>query len=132
MTTHDLIARLEGAEAGSLELDREIYLLLRPTADPEEFRRMFKDDSAGFNFWLSAQPVTTSLDAALALAERLGLDVSQILNDTLEGPHGDGIWFSGWNAKAPIAPQIARFVCIAILRAHTAQSAEPAKEAVAS
>jgi hypothetical protein len=60
---------------------------------------------------------TTSIDAAVAVAERLGLSVSQILNEALEGPSGEGIWATGWDPDKPHAPQIAKFVCIAILKA---------------
>jgi len=98
----DLIKRLQEAEEGCPLLDREIWVAL-------EFD--------GRSSPIDAPEYTTSLDAALALAERLGFSVSQILNEALEGPSGEGIWATGWNPDKPHAPQIAKFVCIAILKA---------------
>lgn len=67
----DLIERLERAEAGSRELDVAICLLLVPNeAQP----------NGGWRYWptpdsevssIDPRRVTTSLDAALALAERV-------------------------------------------------------------
>ena len=53
----DLITRLEEAAQGSRELDVLIQNALRP-----------HDNSV---WWMAQPPVTTSLDAALALAERV-------------------------------------------------------------
>jgi hypothetical protein len=58
MTAHsELVARLEDASEGSRELDILIQAALRP-----------HDNSV---WWIAQPPVTTSLDAALALAERV-------------------------------------------------------------
>ena len=118
----DLIKRLEEAEEGSRELDRDISKLI----DKAEWAKCANWASMPCGAspdvidrdalrWLP--DYTTSLDAALALAERVGLSVSQILNEALEGPSGEGIWATGWNRNKPHAPQIAKFVCIAILKA---------------
>jgi hypothetical protein len=132
----DLIKRLEEAEAGSRELDALIWAHFRPEkikvtgwgkpyADESgrtqvEFHlppKRTRTVTGGKSGMPHAEPVTTSLDAALALAEQLGLSVSQLLNDALEGPSGEGIWATGGNPDKPHAPQIAKFVCIAILKA---------------
>lgn len=130
-----LIEKLEGAEVGSRELDALIWCVFRPEKIkmhgfhepygevrgrtqvsftlPPNRKRIVTNDRTEYPH---AEPVTTSLDAALALAERLELSVGEILNDALEGPAGVGIWQSGWNGTISTIPQIARFVCIAILR----------------
>jgi hypothetical protein len=131
----DLIKRLEEAEAGSRELDALIWAHTHPEpvrvldwnecyGDTARTQVRFKvlpgrrqNVTSARGLYPHAEPLTTSLDAALALAERLGLSVSQILNEALEGPSGEGIWATGWNPDKPHAPQIAKFVCIAILKA---------------
>jgi hypothetical protein len=55
----DLIKRLEEAKAGSADLDREVHFALG----------LVKRPRPGFS--VNVPVVTTSLDAALALAERL-------------------------------------------------------------
>ena len=89
-----LIEKLEGAEVGSRELDVAIWAHLHPdklkvtefwpayvnhsltafafTLPPKRTRIVTRDKGE----YVHAQPVTTSLDAALALAERVLLGVS--------------------------------------------------------
>ena len=104
MTSPSLIERLEGAERGSRELDYEIHdALFGPVAHNPDLPRR---DGWGPGL----RPMfTTSLDAALALAERLGLSVVSIL--TLAA------FFAGQNSEKPTVGDIARYACIAILRA---------------
>jgi len=125
-TITSLIEKLEGAEVGSRELDRQIHSALFGTVWlpwRESARKCwgFSDENRTKVLVYEDYPhdFTTSLDAALALAERLELSVGEILNDALEGPAGVGIWQSGWNGTISTIPQIARFVCIAILRAQS-------------
>lgn len=120
-TITSLIEKLEQAEVGSRELDAAIAdLLLDPIFKPlSKTRQMRWPFVEGSGIAALTPPVTISLDAALALAERLELSVGEILNDALEGPAGVGIWQSGWNGTVSTIPQIARFVCIAILRAQS-------------
>jgi len=123
----DLIKRLEKAEAGSRELDALVFQRFGselPNAfGPIRVDLEWQDDGSALmpvgemQVRFTPPPTTQSLDAALALAERLGLSVPQILNEALEGPSGEGIWATGWNPDKPHAPQIAKFVCIAILKA---------------
>jgi hypothetical protein len=125
----DLIKRLEEAEEGCRELDGAIAVIFGWTFErripefkspkwwpPTELET--KERTEAYAYAKANPPAfTTSLDAAVALAERVGLSVSQILNEALEGPSGEGIWATGWNPDKPHAPQIAKFVCIAILKA---------------
>jgi len=157
MTTQDLIARLEGAGEGSREIDALIWRALEPEqvdsicgfrgliyaghrydkAEKAEYIRMM----AG----ISAPPFTTSLDAALALAERVLPEMFWSLGFLPDAE--DPAWEEHHHNFAALHPYLhvsdprdalgygatpALALCIAILRAHTARSAEPAKEAVAS
>lgn len=128
MTT-PLITRLEEAAEGSRELDEAIHDLLCAS----KFRTCIKglsDDDGGL--WMyefpghrasSALRVTTSLDAALALAERvlpemnctgfdktpLGVEAYVSLNNV-----DSGHWCEiGWHKSSP-----ALALCIAILKAN--------------
>lgn len=71
-TITSLIEKLEGAEVGSVELDALIYSHLNCTLIPRRAdyrpRRRWPDGSMTHQ-----RKVTTSLDAALALAERVGI-----------------------------------------------------------
>jgi len=91
-----LIARLEAAEAGSRELDYAIKAWLEPIDD----------------YWAIrvAADWTTSLDAALALAERPGMDGWRIMYAAL----------MNWKAHDPRGPLLQTLplaLCIATLRA---------------
>lgn len=135
MTTQDLIARLEGAGRGSLALDEAILKALGFSISLDwtggwwgrDGRRLHHADSN----------VSRSLGSTLALAELvLGDDWAIHIE---KRPH----WSGGptWSAHVTdgcivredwLAPTPAFALCIAILKACSAQSAEPAKEAVAS
>lgn len=107
-----LIARLEAAEVGSRELDMAVHKA-----------------ATGENMGFATPDASRSLDAALALAERVlpgyAMNVcldkdrdgtllkwsSQVARHGLSGPVGRGGWWFG------IAPTPALALCIAILRA---------------
>lgn len=113
----DLITKLEEAGEGSRSLDLDLLQALgmkvwgrrHPSANTHQWMTEIDGKAVPVPRW------TTSLDAALALAERLGLDVPQLLNDALEGP--GGLWARGWRSDRPLIPQIATALCAAILRA---------------
>jgi hypothetical protein len=128
MTASDsLISRLEAAEAGSRELDVALWLMFDPgrierhlgsvrgtwprgasEAEKAARRASFLDSNAPH--------FTTSLDAALALAERLDLDVLAITNEAVEA-----LAVSGWSSSLrTLVPELARHACIAILKAKEA------------
>ena len=71
-----LIARLEAAEAGSHELDKVVAVACGSTIN------VWAETAADGTFLGSVRPVTTSLDAAIALAERVlpgwAVEVSRI------------------------------------------------------
>lgn len=114
MTDHtDLIRRLEEAEAGSRRLDVAVHdALFPPRADgyqmpdgtvlPPSWGRGFDDP-----------PYTTSLDAALALVERVlpGAEVIAISRTRTGG------WGSGVNGHVAYAATPALALVIATLRA---------------
>lgn len=134
----DLIARLEAAETGSAELD---YLI-------DEALSEWRNIGGGFavhkvtgerrrNSFDCSAPVTTSLDAALALAERV-LSHTTFRIDFDERPRvwafdkedcfgrrsAIGSRVRDWEAYAD-APTSALALCIAILKAKLAE--EPTK-----
>ena len=92
-----LIEKLEGAEVGSRELDSAVHRALEPIAWRE---------------FIASPRLTASLDAALALAERvLGEEAAlSILQDTVDA----------WNAAAGLSiKSLPRLFCAAILRAQS-------------
>lgn len=125
----DLITRLEEAAEGSRELDEQIHNLLCAS----KFRTCIKglSDKDG-GLWMyefpghgasSALPVTTSIDAALALAERvlpemncIGFDKSpsvveaHVSRNNVESGH----WFV--LGEHPSSPALA--LCIATIKAN--------------
>lgn len=111
MTKHtELIARLEAAEVGSRELDAEVWDIEddRPRwsfGDDFPIYKRDPDDSVAFD---SPPPYTTSLDAALALAERVGLKPALALMTVMAG--------ANCGAGSTVA-DLARYACIAILKA---------------
>lgn len=121
----DLISRLEEAEVGSRELDCLIEAWRMALTDDVEFRvvgpptydqeRFFcgpkSMDWIGYDLLNVSPAYTTSLDAALALVERQGADPGFILSEALED-----MGRIGWSTKHPWAPQLAKFVCIALLK----------------
>ncbi|WP_341020975.1 hypothetical protein [Brevundimonas diminuta] len=113
-----LIARLEAAEVGSRELDAHVEVAARAfeAAKTGLSREHWAKWVVSRDFWVEDEhtayqptPVTTSLDAALALAERLGLDVAAILTAA--------VFFASQSGAKINAALIAKFACIAILRA---------------
>ena len=96
-TITSLIEKLEGAEVGSRELDA--YVLFRLDYDQSE----------------STPPVTTSLDAALALAERV-LPYAEVIAVSRTKSGG---WGAGINGYVVYAATPALALCAAILRAQS-------------
>ncbi len=74
-----LIARLEAAEAGSHELDKAVAIACGSTIN------VWAETAADGTFLGSVRPVTTSLDAALALAERVCGDREWMIVRSNEG-----------------------------------------------
>lgn len=119
-TITSLIEKLEGAEVGSRELDAEIARLFGWTQE-----NIWRDPTFRNGDWYGPDsyvpqrcPPTfsTSLDAALALAERLGHDVFGIMADVIERLERDG--WSGFPAPG-LQSALARYFCAAILRAQS-------------
>lgn len=121
-----LIARLEAAEVGGGELDAAVTVALQldakgVTADDHEYLQatVRSDECAPGTYWRCARsgmslrtsdPITTSIDAALALAERIGLD----------GFHTMYAALMNWKAHDPRGPASQTLpiaLCIAILKA---------------
>jgi len=121
----DLIERLEGASVGSRELDFAVA-----KASGSEVREGWAEFYADGDFGGSVKSYTTSLDAALALAERVLPDhamnvckdqgppegpqflwSSVVARHSLEGPVGRPGWWFGVSDTPAIA------LCIAILKA---------------
>lgn len=119
----DLIERLEAATVGSRELDLAIgrafnFPMVSRWGDHE-----WRPDGVGI--WTTLPKFTTSLDAALALAERVlpGLDIDLEIRPAPEGLRTDaviyshgygptpGVSFRAWAATPALA------LCAAILRA---------------
>lgn len=129
--TADLIARLEAAEVGSRELDAAIWAAMQPVrvkvadvwpvyGDEERTSIRFTlppkrtettTDSVGP--YRHAEPVTTSLDAALALAERVLGNGPCVLHRN--GPNEWGFTYVDDDTAYAATPALS--VCIAILRA---------------
>lgn len=108
----DLITRLEEAAEGSRELDVAIYAHIKGIADDIAERH-----------WQAFSPVTTSIDAALALAERVLPEMNCIGFD--KTPSGVEAYVSRNNVDSkhwvvtgehPSSPALA--ICIAILKAN--------------
>lgn len=117
-----LIARLEGAEVGSRELDALVYCALplrewevsaRPAAKP--WRVTARYTSGG---WGTFRPpaYTTSLDAVVQAAQDHGVNALELLSEAAEDT---GV--SGYFTDRALAPQIARNAAIALLKALEAQ-----------
>lgn len=126
-----LVEKLETAEVGSRELDVAIWAHLQPervkvveywscyqdprltsvsfTLPPKRTERVTTHEGG----YLHARPVTTSLDAALALAERVLPDAKVIALSRTESAG----WGAGVNGYVAYAPTPALVLCIAICRA---------------
>lgn len=112
--TKGLIERLEAAEVGSRELDAEVgrHFGCQVVARWGDFD--WRADGVGI--WRSLPEFTTSLDAALSLAERLNLNGPQSLHRT-----GVREWmFNFEDMDSTFARTPALAVCAAILRARNA------------
>jgi len=74
-----LIERLEAAEVGSRELDMAVAVSLGQPFKPERFlpTGRYREN---LRIAAEADPYTTSLDAALSLAERVGLSCGDLLH----------------------------------------------------
>lgn len=73
-----LIARLEAAKVGSRELDKAVAVACGSTI------QVWAETASDGTFLGSVRPVTTSLDAAAALASRLELHADRLLFEVLE------------------------------------------------
>lgn len=124
-----LIEKLEGAEVGSRELDGLMAANLRDLSGEYAKQRWAREWGGPFAceggtvFLMHTDPIargpnfqapayTTSLDAALALAERVvGEEAAlSLLQDTIEG----------WNAASGLSVKnLPRLFCAAILRAQS-------------
>lgn len=122
----DLIARLEASEVGSAELD---YLI-------DEALSEWRNIGGGFaahkvtgerrrNSFDCSAPVTTSLDAALALAERAGLQGSDIMHKAWSMMAKKHALHCRPYTGESYARDAALQACIAILKAKLAE--EPTK-----
>lgn len=121
----ELIAKLESASEGSRELDAAIADLFDPLPDQHDGYDGRWPFAEGSEFSLKTPPVTTSIDAALALAERV-IKVRGPIDLTIMGSAQVVIH----NADAcgnPLAetyghtPALA--ICAALLRASAAEGA---------
>ena len=101
-----LIEKLEGAETGSLELDADVALQVGWTVHPG-------DNWIGPHAEIAVPDYTTSLDAALALAERIvGSKEALLLLSDMLTREADGSDFD-----AITVSDLPRLLCAAILRA---------------
>lgn len=128
-----LIETLEGAEVGSVELDCDLSIALGEWAPPVGAERDPKCPDRwrrnGIRYFQPYTEATRSLDAALALVERVLPSVRPgIAKARAPGGRGDmwranlteddgGSMYGAWANTAPLA------VCIALLKAH--QTKEP-------
>lgn len=147
-TITSLIEKLEGAEVGSRELDALVAVALKLDCKPNLpddlhwLRPIQKDDHcAPGTYWFvqrsgmslrTSEPVTTSLDAALALAERVlpgwwwtagrcGLTCHASVGPDSKfiGEPDLSKFDSGFHADVPNPSTPAIALCIAILRAQS-------------
>lgn len=128
----ELIARLEATEVGSRELDRDIELEIGGGWIGADEDRVYRRDKNGFGYTQAFRTFTTSLDAALALAERVLPGFGVVIDNG--DPNHDSVgnrWCRArvWsNAPLPDgsrftggAKTLAMALCVAILRALDAQ-----------
>lgn len=120
----DLVERLSAATAGSRELDAEIWCLFVPGgARVDVDRHMFVYPDKSFVPVAIAPAYTTSLDAALALAERLGMGAAYTLDAACQTTHKSQPTAHLWNDTGKHtghARTMPLALCIAILKARTA------------
>lgn len=121
----DLIAKLEDAEIGSRELDAEICLLLVPTEAQPNGCWSYRPSKDRMVDSVHPRPVTTSLDAALALAERkvpgmrwaVGYDGDCPCFAQMQNPIRSSEHFAHPFRLTEIGNTPALALCLAILRA---------------
>lgn len=119
-TITSLIEKLEGAEVGSRELDAHVWASVNGY-------ELFEHDGAGWRYRMHPDdimrhertsyisPVTTSLDAALALAERVvgGKEALLLLTDLLTRE------VDASDCDSITLPDLPRLLCAALLRAQS-------------
>jgi len=107
----ELIARLEAAEVGGNALSIDVLeAITGGDWRPGDGTHRFINNGDG-TIGIEVTPVTTSLDAALALAERVGLDPLAVLEAVVKMRH-------------PLVEQLPRSCCIAILKALEAKQCD--------
>ena len=114
----DLITRLEEAAEGSRELDAEIsQALMFPTMLRWGDHHWRRGHVGG---WTTLPSFTTSLDAALALAERvLPGSMWGFQQNTTDPAHPDVLPFSAWVGRIEaMGHSFQLAICAAILRAN--------------
>lgn len=130
----ELVARLEVATEGSREIDAWIADIFDPAPDQHDGFSGRWPFAPGSEFDAQVPPVTTSLDAALALAERvLPEGWGYRLTRTERGGHHAATlhWSHPVNREAYAEARAAALaLCIAILRATTPGNPSSASEGV--
>lgn len=108
----ELIERLEKLAGPDPATDHAIYLLLRPTSDPEEYARLYTTDPDAYWYWMASRPFTASLDAAVALVEKTLpewiWDVSRTGTAWLLDPDNNEEIFTSTEAKSSLAEAMRR------------------------
>lgn len=117
-----LLERVEAAEGPDRELDLAVDIWAQPQNWSSKVR---STGNAGCPAaWFNAEELpeyTASLDAALALVERLGFDLPQFLHETMEDMAN-----GGWRDDHPIIPQMALYTLARMLREKIAREADDA------
>ena len=124
--TQELIAKLESASEGSRELDALIWCATCPggaTYDPAKKQVTYPDGA--FAAFITFEPYTTSIDAALALAERVLPGFGFFLRKDKDGCNC-GLVYPDAHFVTPGCGQSATpalALCIATLKASAAEGA---------
>ena len=137
--TQELIAKLESASEGSRELDALVTVALRLDCkrglsdDLQYLSPIRRDDECAIGtYWYvcrsgrslrTAEPVTTSIDAALALAERVLPKLWTWRVEKNNGGYFVAFWSDGDYAPdgEAVCASPALAICAALLRASAAQ-----------
>ena len=112
----DLIARLEAVEAGSRDLNFDVWL----AATGERPAYPFHPEDGpyivyGNGMWELLPDVTRSIDAAVALVERQGLDPWNTLYAAM-------MHWKAHDPRGPLSRELPLSLCIALLKAIPAAS----------